>query len=126
MSPLPPKADTRQHKRHVRFGSLGDICNAASDVRFAPNGDRESGHAENGHVCFTPNDFSERYGEIGKGFIEAHHLRPIASLQEGIAVTYDIAADFAVLCSNCHRMIHRSADPSDLALFRENVTSNKT
>jgi 5-methylcytosine-specific restriction protein A len=29
-------------------------------------------------------DFGERYGEIGKGFIEAHHLRPIASLKEGI------------------------------------------
>jgi 5-methylcytosine-specific restriction enzyme A len=28
---------------------------------------------------------------------------------------YDIAADYAVLCSNCHRMIHRSADPSNLA-----------
>jgi 5-methylcytosine-specific restriction protein A len=23
-------------------------------------------------------DFGERYGEIGKGFIEAHYLRPIA------------------------------------------------
>ena len=71
-------------------------------------------------------DFAERYGAIGKGFIEAHHLRPIATLEEGVAVTYDIAADFAVLCSNCHRMIHRSADPSDVASFRNNIQSNKT
>ena len=70
--------------------------------------------------------FAERYGAIGKGFIEAHHLRPIATLEEGVAVTYDIAADFAVLCSNCHRMIHRSADPSDVASFRNNIQSNKT
>lgn len=55
--------------------------------------------------------FSERYGEIGEGFIEAHHLRPIATLEEGVPVKYDVAADFAVLCSNCHRMIHRFADP---------------
>jgi hypothetical protein len=27
------------------------------------------------------------------------------SLEEEFAVHYDIAADFAVLCSNCHRMI---------------------
>jgi 5-methylcytosine-specific restriction protein A len=63
--------------------------------------------------------FPERYGKIGEGFIEAHHLKPISSLEEGVAVAYDIAADFAVLCSNCHRMIHRSADPSDLAQFRK-------
>jgi 5-methylcytosine-specific restriction protein A len=63
-------------------------------------------------------DFAERYGVIGKGFIEAHHLKAISTLEEGVAVTYDIAADFAVLCSNCHRMIHRYADPSDLKSFR--------
>jgi 5-methylcytosine-specific restriction protein A len=71
-------------------------------------------------------DFEERYGAIGKGFIEAHHLKPISTLEEGVAVTYDVAADFAVLCANCHRMIHRSDDPSNLNLFREFVQSNKT
>jgi 5-methylcytosine-specific restriction enzyme A len=71
-------------------------------------------------------DFEERYGAIGNGFIEAHHLKLIASLEEGVAVTYDVAADFAVLCANCHRMIHRSADPSNLTLFRETVQSNKS
>jgi 5-methylcytosine-specific restriction protein A len=70
-------------------------------------------------------DFEERYGAIGKGFIEAHHLKPIASLEEGVAVTYDVAADFAVLCANCHRMIHRSADPSNLVLFRTNLATTK-
>lgn len=63
--------------------------------------------------------FAERYGEIGKNFIEAHHLRPIATLEEGVPVSYDLAADFAVLCSNCHRMIHRFSDPSDLTAFRK-------
>jgi 5-methylcytosine-specific restriction enzyme A len=71
-------------------------------------------------------DFEERYGAIGKGFIEAHHLRPIASLEEGVAVTYDVAADFAVLCANCHRMIHRSDDPSNLSLFKKNLAPPKT
>ena len=70
-------------------------------------------------------DFSERYGVLGKGFIEAHHLRPISMLEEGVPVKYDVAADFAVLCSNCHRMIHRSADPSDLAKFRTFITQDE-
>ena len=66
----------------------------------------------------------ERYGELGRDFIEAHHLRPISLLEEGTAVSYDIATDFAVLCSNCHRMIHRTTDPSDLEGFRRLIKSS--
>src|SRR5262249_5641497 len=69
--------------------------------------------------------FPERYGAIGEGFIEAHHLKPISTLEEGVTVHYDIVADFAVLCCNRHRMIHRTADPSNLAQFRDMVQSNK-
>jgi 5-methylcytosine-specific restriction protein A len=64
-------------------------------------------------------EFEERYGALGKGYIEAHHLRPIAMLEEGLPVKYDLAADFAVLCSNCHRMIHRFSDPSDILSFKK-------
>jgi predicted HNH restriction endonuclease len=46
-------------------------------------------------------DFEARYGAIGKGSIEAHHLKPIATLEEDVALTYDVAADFAVLSPNC-------------------------
>jgi hypothetical protein len=50
---------------------------------------------------------------------------PSARSKRAVTVHYDIAADFAVLCSNCHRMIHRTADPSNLAQFRDMVQSNK-
>jgi hypothetical protein len=43
---------------------------------------------------------------------------PISSLAEGVKVTYAVPTDFTVLCANCHRMIHRTDDPSDLAGFR--------
>lgn len=62
---------------------------------------------------------AENYGQLGKDFIEVHHLRPLASLREGEAVKYDVTTDFAVLCPNCHRMIHRMNDPSDLEKLRE-------
>jgi 5-methylcytosine-specific restriction protein A len=72
-----------------------------------------------GTVCQACNlDFAARYGDIGQGFIEAHHLTPISTLTEGVAVHYNVAMDFAVLCANCHRMIHRTDDPSDLIAFR--------
>jgi len=76
-------------------------------------------HGTRCQVCEL--DFGERYGQIGQGFIEAHHLRPISSLLEGAAVSYNVKTDFAVLCPNCHRMIHKTADPSDLQGFRELV-----
>ncbi len=62
--------------------------------------------------------FEERYGEIGRGFIEAHHLRPLATIK-GEKVAYDPRRDFAVLCANCHRMVHRSGILDDMGKFRK-------
>ena len=71
-----------------------------------------------GYVCQVCSfDFEERYGEIGKGYIEAHHLTPLSSLK-GQKVFLDPKADFAVLCSNCHRMIHKSKFVSQIEKFR--------
>ena len=33
--------------------------------------------------------------------------------------------DFAVSCANCHRMIHRTDDPSNLSLFCETAPQTK-
>jgi predicted HNH restriction endonuclease len=48
--------------------------------------------------------FLETYGEIGEGFIEAHHIFPISDLKEETATRIE---DLALVCSNCHRMLHR-------------------
>jgi 5-methylcytosine-specific restriction enzyme A len=68
--------------------------------------------------------FEAVYGELGAGFIEAHHLRPISTLEENVAIPIDPGADFAVLCSNCHRMIHRLGAPSDLNGLRALLAHN--
>jgi 5-methylcytosine-specific restriction enzyme A len=47
-------------------------------------------------------DFANRYGELGEGFIECHHTLPLGAGR----VRTTNAADLALLCSNCHRMIH--------------------
>jgi 5-methylcytosine-specific restriction endonuclease McrA len=47
-------------------------------------------------------DFSAAYGELGAGFCEVHHKKALSAHNETIT-TLD---DLAVLCSNCHRMIH--------------------
>lgn len=69
-------------------------------------------------------DFEERYGEIGKEFIEAHHLVP-NSLFKGQGTPLDSKLDFAVLCSNCHQMIHRTDNPDDVKAFRSIINSSK-
>lgn len=51
-------------------------------------------------------DFDRTYGKRGKGFIECHHMLPISQLDPGHKTKLD---DLALVCSNCHRMIHRKA-----------------
>lgn len=49
------------------------------------------------------------YGEVGKEFIEAHHLVPLSQIaMQGAQLT---ERDFAVLCPTCHRIIHRLGCP---------------
>lgn len=49
-------------------------------------------------------DFFNIYGEIGSDFIEAHHTVPISELE---GETKTRVEDIALVCSNCHRMLHR-------------------
>lgn len=61
-------------------------------------------HGTSCQVCGF--NFEEFYGKHGANFIEVHHLKPICNIEEGERINPSI--DMAVLCSNCHRMIHRN------------------
>jgi 5-methylcytosine-specific restriction protein A len=62
-------------------------------------------------------DFAERYGELGDGFIECHHTVPLGQGSERVTSL----SDLALLCPNCHRMIHRPARPLTVAELRERL-----
>lgn len=49
-------------------------------------------------------DFAAQYGVLGEGFIECHHRVPFADGEERETTL----ADLALLCANCHRMIHKA------------------
>lgn len=67
---------------------------------------RRKAIAIHGFVCMACGfDFEARYGEIGRGFIEVHHVRPLKSLDQEVVVNPE--TDLVCVCSNCHRMIHR-------------------
>ena len=50
-------------------------------------------------------DFKEQYAELGEGFAECHHTIPVSKLKKRQKTKL---SDLAILCANCHRMIHRS------------------
>ncbi|MCX4762432.1 HNH endonuclease [Streptomyces sp. NBC_01275] len=50
-------------------------------------------------------DFARAYGDLGEGYIEVHHVTPLH-----VSGTRETKLDdLACLCSNCHRMCHRSS-----------------
>ncbi len=63
-------------------------------------------------------EFEEKYGELGRDFCEVHHNNP---LKRGLRLT--TLDDLAILCSNCHRMIHKTYPIEPVSDFRRLVSS---
>lgn len=49
-------------------------------------------------------DFKSVYGELGANFAECHHKNPLSLRDENKETKL---SDLAIVCSNCHRMLHR-------------------
>ncbi len=59
-----------------------------------------------GTKCFICGfDFEKIYGEIGKGFIHVHHIKPLSEINEEYEV--NPIQDLRPVCPNCHAMIHK-------------------
>ena len=63
---------------------------------------------ELGFVCQSCNfDFQKVYGDIGKEYIEAHHLIPM-EYQGDFVISIDVPENIISLCPNCHSAFHNS------------------
>jgi 5-methylcytosine-specific restriction enzyme A len=49
-------------------------------------------------------DFGRTYEERGRGYIECHHVVPLHTLGPRV----NRVQDLALVCANCHRMVHRA------------------
>ena len=49
-------------------------------------------------------DFYKKYGDLGKGYIECHHVVPVSDYTKNRKTKIK---DLILVCSNCHRMLHR-------------------
>lgn len=66
-------------------------------------------------------NFETRYPQLGSDFIECHHKTPIAT--GGIRKTK--VGDLALVCSNCHRMLHRKMNGEYLSVEQLRVLIKK-
>lgn len=66
-------------------------------------------------------DFEQYYGERGQGYIECHHVQPLHETgQREVSIR-----DLALLCSNCHRMIHTKPPWLTLDELREIIQGQR-
>jgi len=77
--------------------------------------------------CCTFN-FSDFYGtKIGGNFIEIHHVKPIFQYEDKnlIKTIANAVQNLTPVCSNCHRMIHKSWDkPLEISTLISNINAN--
>jgi hypothetical protein len=66
--------------------------------------------------------FTDLYGTWGDGFIECHHANQLSTIQEGERTRIE---DLAVVCANCHRMLHKSTFTLTVAKLREIVERHR-
>jgi 5-methylcytosine-specific restriction endonuclease McrA len=86
----------KQYKKHLARERDADLALRAKRRRLKLTGKLAC------EVCEF--NFAETYGQRGEGFIEAHHKIPVAKLD---GKTKTKISDLAMVCSNCHRMLHR-------------------
>ncbi len=62
--------------------------------------------------------FEKVYGDIGREHIVAHHLKPIGARKRASMTRLD---DIALVCSNCHDMLHRHGQLLSIAELRRRM-----
>lgn len=65
-------------------------------------------------------DFHSSYGDLGKGFIECHHRVPLSNIKTSRRTSLN---DLALVCSNCHRMLHKNMAKTSIERLKEIVNS---
>lgn len=59
------------------------------------------------HCVVCGLSFEAVYGDLGRSFIECHHVDPLSKRSRPTKTSPD---DLALVCANCHRMLHRALE----------------
>lgn len=63
-------------------------------------------------------DFLKSYGEIGRGYIQVHHVKPLSGGLRRTSVD-----DLIPMCANCHVIVHRRTPPFSVKQVRKLLKS---
>jgi predicted HNH restriction endonuclease len=97
----------RTRDRALRLSKLEDARKSSADGRLQ---------------CEVPGcgfDFEAVYGRIGRGYAHVHHRHPLSQRR---SPTRTRLSDLAVVCANCHAMIHQGGECRALENL---ITANK-
>ncbi len=76
-----------------------------------------------GDKCYACGfDFGKTYGDIAKGFIHVHHIKPLSEIQDEYQV--DPKRDLVPLCPNCHSVIHLAKPELTIAELKHRLKTN--
>jgi hypothetical protein len=68
--------------------------------------------------------FTATYGNLGRGFAEAHHKKPLKVFRS--KKVRRSAEDLLTVCANCHRMLHRlRGTASDVASLKQALRGHR-
>jgi hypothetical protein len=67
-------------------------------------------------------DFEAVYGSLGYGFAECHHRVPLCNLT---SVHKTKLSELAIVCANCHRMLHRSHPMMSIEQLRASILARR-
>jgi hypothetical protein len=123
--------NTRIARNHL--GNLGFFLVSDEDTASFEEGERrlreisvvarnrEAAAAAKAHYGFRciacDFSFEDQYGSLGIGFIECHHIDPLSGRDGRNTVTS--IKNLTVLCSDCHRMIHRKKPALTIAELKQ-------
>lgn len=67
-------------------------------------------------------DFQERYGDLGLDITECHCTIPASQLKPNEVIG---VGDLALVCPNCHRMLHRGGELLTVELLRQRLNQSR-
>ncbi|MFH1227399.1 MAG: hypothetical protein V1701_05800 [Planctomycetota bacterium] len=115
--------DNKSQLNHERTYKEGAERRFIQTTKERNNSLRKAAIKEYGTVCMVCGfDFNKTYGEdIADGYIEVHHEKMLAGTEGEKETTVD---EVKVVCSNCHRIIHRKKEMLDWNILKRKSTSS--
>jgi hypothetical protein len=68
--------------------------------------------------------FKDRYGDVATGYIQVHHIVPIA--QAGAQYRLNPTKDLRPVCPNCHAVIHRGEPPFSIQDVKQMLRTSQS